>query len=152
MAIKDIRSNLISQFLGSEAAAANAQTPYDGVIDNAEYEMGVMFSIQITTAGTATSVTLVVQESDDPTFATFNTIVPGDENYIGAGVIDVTALSLIPTATPTVTIENRMVTCGIFSNLRYLRAAVIDVGGATYVSEAFAIQAAENKPTEVPKP
>ncbi len=152
MAIKDIRSNLVSQFLGSEAAAADVTTPYDGVVDNAHYELGVMFSIQITTAGTATSATLVIQESDDPTFATSNTIIPGDENYIGTGVIDVTALSLVPTATASTTVENRMVTCGVFSNLRYLRAALLDVGGATYVSSAFAIQAAENKPTEPPKP
>lgn len=152
MAIKDIRSNLISQFLGSFTAAANAETAYAGVIDNAEYEMGVMFSVQVTTTGSATSATLVIQESDDPTFATSNTIVPSDENYIGTGVLDVTALSAVPTATTSLTTENRVVTCGIFSNLRYLRAAILDVGGATYVTSGFAIQASEYKPTEVPKP
>lgn len=151
MAVKDIRSNVISQFLGSETVLTDSTQPYDGVIDNAHYELGVMFSVQVTTAGTATSATLVIQESDDPTFATFNTIIPGDDNYIGTGVLDITALSLVPTATASTTTENRLVTCGVFSNLRYLRAAILDVAGATYVTSAFAIQAAENKPTEPPE-
>ncbi len=146
MAVKDIRSNLISQFMGSQAAAADATTPLSGVIDGADYELGVMFSVRVATAGTATSVTLVIQESDDRTFGTFSTISPGDDNYIGSGVIDVTTLTVVPDADPA-TIENRMLTAGVISNLRFLRPAIVDVGGATYVLEGYAVQKAEEMPT-----
>jgi len=153
MAIKDIRSNLITQFLGNENPTGSATTPFTGVVDNAAYELGVMFYVQVGTAQATTSSTMVVQQSDDPTFASFTTIVPGDENYIGIGLVDPSVLSLVPTATTSLTTENRIVTCGVFSNLRYLRLAILDVGGTDgYNMNAFAVSAAENKPTEPPKP
>jgi hypothetical protein len=148
MAVNDIRSNLISQFLGSVTVAADDTTELPGVIDGAEYELGVMFSVQVTTVGTATSVDLVIQESDDPTFATFDTIDSTSIKIIGTGSIDITALSIVPTATASLTTENRLVTVGVFSNLRYLRPAFVDVGGnGAGVASVFAVQKAEEMPT-----
>ncbi len=149
MAVKDIRSNLISQFMGSITVAAGATTAMAGVIDTADYELGMMATAQVTTVGTATSATLAWQESDAAA-GPFVTVTDTDR-IIGSGVIDVTALSIVPAATPTVTTENRMVTLGLISNLRYLQLAVVDVGGngATVVS-GFAQQMAEMKPVAEP--
>lgn len=152
MAIQDIRSNLISQFLGSEAPIGDSTTPFDGVVDNAHYELGVMFSVQIQTAEGAPSVTnLVIQESEDPTFATFDTIDSTSEKYIGTGLLDFSALSAVPTATVSATVENRLVTIGVFSNRRYLRLAMVNVGGNdSGLAFGLAVQKAELVATEEP--
>lgn len=147
MSVKDLRSNLIAQFLGSQGVVPNTTTAFSGVVDNANYEMGVMFFCKVATLGAATSVDLVVQESDDPTFATFSTIDSTSDKMIGTGSLDVTAATAVPTASAVSTVENRMVTLGVFSNKRYLRLAIVDVGGSLYVLEGYATQAAENLPT-----
>lgn len=154
MAIKDIRSDLIAQLLGEENPISNTTTPFDGVVDNANYELGIMFMVEIQTAeGVASVTTLAIQSSDDPAFGSFDTIVPGDDNFIGIGLLDFSTLSAVPTATASTTVENRLVTVGVFSNKRYLRLAMVNVGGNdSGLAFAFAVSAAENKPTEPAKP
>ena len=155
MAVRDLRSNQIAQFLGSITVGADTTTNFTGIIDNAEYELGVMFSIQVTTLDAASpGITVVVEESDDPTFTTTDTITPTPaddlDKFIGSGgPIDVTAVTPSPTINPTV--EARMFTFGVWSNKRYLRPAVVDVGGAgNAVLACFANQAAENLPVVEP--
>lgn len=152
MAVQDIRSNLISQLMGNKVVVADTvASPFNGIIDTAVFELGVMFFIRVDSAGTSTSVTLVVQSSDDPAFGTFDIIAPGDENYIGSGLISDPITGVVTlTADATAILENRMVTAGVIANKRYLRPAITDVGGAGYILECFAIQKAEDMPVAEP--
>lgn len=146
MPVQDIRSNLIAQFMGSLTVAADTTTTAAGIIDTALFELGLMFSVQVTAIGTpAGTATLIIEASDDPTFATgVTTFTPADDEYIGTGI-----LTQVVTLVPTALLENRMVTAGIIASARYVRVAVLDAGGdgATVVS-VFATQKAEDMPTE----
>lgn len=149
MATQDIRSNLIAQLMGAQSVAQDSTSPFGGIIDTAAYDQGVMFFIQVREAGTATSVTLVIESSDDPSFMTGVTLFgPGDENFIGNGLVSVGTTVPITDDANANLFENRMVTAGLIASKRYLRPAITDVNGLSYDLQCFAIQKAEDTPTE----
>lgn len=161
MAVQDIRSDEIAQFVGSVANQGNGTALFTGVVDGADYELGVMFSIQVTSIDATAVVTLNIQASDYADFSqNVTTYTPADDEFIGSGIVDVTAVTAVPTATgdPDSTpdtrtrVENRMTTVGLIANPRYMRVQAVITGatGATTSLSCFAAQKAEVMPVAEP--
>ncbi len=156
MAVQDIRSNLISQFLGSVTPTNNnvitfLETAPDGVIDTAAFELGVMFSVRAVSlsSGSPTSVTLLLQETDNEDATSDFTTITNTDALIGTGLIT-NATTLVPDGdnTDLVIKEARMATLGVISNKRFLQVGIAQDGGtADGVFEVYAIQKAEIMPT-----
>lgn len=116
MAVKDIRSQLLQILSGIVAVVADGTT--DGeIIDTADNELGLMFSVNISNF-TDGVYDLILRESDDAGFAS-SSIISGDK-LIG----DITGLSAATAA------GAPMPTVGVISNLRYVRA-VVQASGVT---------------------
>ncbi len=157
MAVQDIRSNLISQFMGALTTVNDSSSILSpGVIDTAAYELGVMFSFQLTADVGDGNNTAVIQESDLPT--TGFTPITNTDQLIGSGILRTTPTSPVAAATGTGTIadpfvitENRFDTLGVISNKRFLKISITNLAGtdtATY--DIFVIQKAEDMPTVEP--
>lgn len=154
MAVQDIRSDLIAQFMGNVTTVNDgASTISAGVIDTAAYELGVMFSFQLTEAGDGTN-TAAIQESDLPT--TGFTAITDTEQLIGDGDLAITPVTAVPSVTgagtisdPFVAVENRLDTLGVIGNKRFLKIIINNVGGSDTATYAvFATQKAEDMPVE----
>lgn len=115
MATNDIRSDL-DQLNALTAAISSNTTTNGSIIDTADYDLGIMFGI-LATEHTDGTYTLVLEEDDDIGFGSA-TVVPAD--YLIGALPSVSAGSPSgPTPLGTV---------GVFSNKRYLRAAVVSTG------------------------
>jgi hypothetical protein len=117
MAVKDIRSDL-KQTLALLATIASNTTTAGAIIDTANFELGLMFAVQLS-AWTDGTYTLLLEESDadDMTGAV---AITGDK-LIG----DLPVLSAA-------TVEGAVLpTVGVISNLRYVRASLVSAGVTT---------------------
>ena len=153
MAVQDIRSNLIFQFVGGIITVNGGTALTAGVIDTAAYELGVMFSFQVLNFGDGAN-TATIQESDLPT--TGFTSITDAEQLIGTGNLITTPITPVPSVTgtgtvsdPFVAVEERMDTLGVIGNKRFLKVLITNVGGAdTTAYSVFATQKAEDMPTQ----
>lgn len=135
MAIQDIKSDLL--FLQSDYVVVAADGTSDGaIIDTADYELGLMFSLQLPVY-TDGSYELVIRESDDPAFAS-STVVP-----------DIKLIGKPDPLTAATADGSQLYTVGVFSNLRYVRAVLQASGVATGATAVVnCIQRAELMPVE----
>jgi len=133
MAVKDIRSN-VKQTLALLATITTDTTTAGSILDTADFELGLMFAVQIS-AYTDGTYTLLIEESDDSGMS---------------GAVAVTGDKLIGSL-PAVSAVNAagaaLDTVGVISNLRYVRASLVSTAttsGAT--TQVIATEVAENMP------
>lgn len=151
MATKDIRSNLkqVLAMVRQQIGTGDTTPVNGGIIDTAEFDLGLMFGIVVDTF-VAAGVTFDLQASDDPTFATgVTTYVDGDDELLGT-------LANLDAAANTAEVDDVsnfegagffMKTIGLFSNPRYVRIrAVSDSTGDVFVT-IVATQMGEVLPT-----
>lgn len=163
MAVQDIRSDLIAQFMGTLTNQGDGTGNFAGTLDGADYELGVEFFIHVTGIDATAVVTANVRTSDFADFSSnVTTLVPADEEFIGSGIVDVTVVTASPIAAGTPTsepgdgtrtrTESRMSTFGIIANPRYMEVDVVVTGaaGATMDLNCFAMQKAEDMPVATP--
>ena len=132
MAVKDIRSNLKQTLIIAEGLAANG-TATGTILDTADFELGLMFELTLTSHTTGT-FTLAIFESDAANMAG-ETAVTGDQ-LIGA----------LPVETAAVAVGSTLQTVGVISNKRYVRADVIGTDTSVGTVRVIATQKAENMP------
>lgn len=117
MAVKDIRSDL-KQTLALLAAISTNTTTAGSIIDTANFELGLMFAMQLS-AWTDGVYTLLLEESDDDGMA---------------GAVAITGDKLIGSlpALTAATVEGAVLeTVGVISNLRYVQASIVSTGVTT---------------------
>ena len=154
MAVQDIRSNLIAQQLGTLTDLPNATTPFAGLIDTANYDLGFMVLFDVT--GVDDAATVTIQFEDKEEIADSFVAITDTDQFIGTTVLAVATAaspltppipSVPPTISPT-TVENRLQTIGLIGSKRYVQVSlVVTGGGATADVVAYAIQKAEDMPT-----
>lgn len=136
MAVKDIRSNLKETVAFSEVISSDGvNNPANaGIIDTADFELGLMFSVAIPVYGDG-NYTLLLEESSDS---------------LMAGAVAITGDKLIGTlpVLSAVTAEGATLeTVGVISNLRYVRASITSASSTTATTVVVtATQKAENMP------
>lgn len=133
MAVKDIRSN-VKQTVALTAVITTDTTTNGAILDTADFELGLMFGLDIT-AFTDGTYTLALQESDDSGMA---------------GAVAITGDKLIgtlPVATAATAQGADLGTVGVISNLRFVRAQIVSAGTTTgATANVIATQVAENMP------
>lgn len=132
MAVKDIRSNLQQTLIIAEALAANG-TATGIILDTADFELGLMFELTVTSHTTGT-FTLAIFESDAANMA-------GETPVIGDKLI-----GTLPVETAVVAVGAVLQTVGVISNKRYVRADVIGTDTSVGTMRVIATQKAENMP------
>lgn len=141
MAINDIRSNLKVN-LALASVAISSDTTTTGVsIDTSQFELGLMFAVDIS-AYTDGTFTLSIETADDTGFSVNLTeIKTGDDNFLeGADGVALTAVTAV---------GDKVLTVGAFGNRKFARIKIVSTGtssGATL--SARVIQAAENSPVD----
>lgn len=138
MAVKDIASNLESTVAFSGVFVANDTLP-GAVIDTANFELGLMFALNLVVYATG-DYTVELYESDVDTITAAGSgtqIVNGSDKLIGS----------LPTAIDTVDAEGDILPkFGVISNLRFVRVDVIGADTADATVSMVATQKAENMP------
>ena len=138
MAVKDIASNLESTVAFSNVFSGNGTVP-GAVIDTADFELGLMFALNIVVFSGG-NFTVELYESDVDTITAAGTgtqIVNGSDKLIGS----------LPTAITGVDAEGDILPkFGVISNLRFVRVDVIGAGSADGTVSMVATQKAENMP------
>ncbi len=132
MAVKDIRSNL-QQILAIAGTLAANGTMTGAILDTANFELGLMFELTVTSHTTGT-FTLAIFESDDSGMSG-ETAVTGDQ-LIGTLPVEVAVVSQ----------GDVLQTVGVISNKRYVRADVIGTDTSVGIARVVATQKAENMP------
>lgn len=132
MAVKDIRSNL-KEIVAFSAVINSDVTTNGAILDTADFELGLMFSVAITVFGVG-SYTLLLEESDDSGMSGAVAIT-GDKLI---GTLPVLGAATAQGAT--------LETVGVISNLRYVRASIVSVTSTTTTVVVTATQKAENMP------
>ena len=132
MAVKDIRSNL-KQTLVQNAVIATDTTTAGAILDTADFELGLMFGLQVSkyTLGT---LTLLIEESEDSGMS--GAVAVTGDKLIGA----------LPVATAVTAEGGTIGTVGAISNLRYVRASVVSTDSADATVQVVATEMAENMP------
>ncbi|MEE9223039.1 MAG: hypothetical protein V3V40_06240 [Nitrosomonadaceae bacterium] len=133
MAVKDIRSNLL-QLVALVRTIASIGTITGAIIDTANFELGLMFSVNVTTFGAGETITLILEESDDSGMSGA-TVISGDQ-LIGA----------LPVLTAVVAEGATLETVGVISNKRFVRASISTVTTNSSTIVVAATQKAENMP------
>ena len=134
MAVKDIRSNL------QERLAFFVDITGDGAnngfaLDTADFELGLMFSVAVTSFGAGT-FTLKFEQASDSGFTVDVSDITGDQ-----------LIGTIPTITATNLSGDILQTVGVISNLRFVRAVVTASGASgNTIVVVTATQKAENMP------
>jgi len=134
MAVKDIRSN-VKQTVALTAIISSDTTTNGAVLDTADFELGLMFALDIT-AFTDGSYTLLLEEDDVIGFGS-SSVISGDQLI---GSLPVVAAASVEGAD--------LLTVGVISNKKFVRASIVSTGttsGAT--ANVIATQVAENMPT-----
>lgn len=136
MAIKDIRSNLLSR-LAFRAIITTDTTTTGAIIDTADFDGGVMFTFLSSVYGAGT-YTPLVEESDDSGMSGATAVA--DANLIGteAGA----ALSTAITASGAV-----LNTIGVYGAKRYLRLSIVSASATTTTIVAIATGVPEVQPS-----
>ncbi len=132
MAVNDIRSNL-QQILAVAGTLAANGTMTGAILDTANFELGLMFELTVTSHTTGT-FTLAIFESDDSGMSG-ETAVTGDQ-LIGTLPVEVAVVSQ----------GDVLQTVGVISNKRYVRADVIGTDTSVGIARVIATQKAENMP------
>lgn len=138
MAVNDIRSNL-KQTVAVTQAVTTSTTDINGTpIDTANYELGLMFSLSVPVLSAGTlAVELFESDTELTTVNTGTPILNGSEKLIGT-------LPTAAAATPTGEGDD-LLTVGVISNLRYVRAQVVTTA-STGTFTVLATQKAEVMP------
>ncbi len=132
MAVNDIRSNLLETVATAGALAANG-TVTGSVIDTADFELGLMFSLNVSAFTTGT-FTLALFEAD---------------NVAMTGAVAITGDKLIgtlPVAIAASAEGSDLGTVGVISNLQFVRADVVGTDTSVGTISVIATQKAENMP------
>lgn len=132
MAVNDIRSNLKQTLAIAEALVANG-TATGTILDTADFELGLMFELTVTSHTTGT-FTLAIFESDAANMAG-ETAVTGDQ-----------LIGTLPVETAVVSVGDTLQTVGVISNKRYIRADVIGTDTSVGTVRCIATQKAELMP------
>lgn len=151
MPVKDIRSNLkaVLAMVRQQIGTGDTTAVNGGIIDTAEYELGIMFAVSVDTF-VAAGVTFDIQASDDPTFATgVTTYVDGDLELLG------TLANLAPTVDTSEVddVSNFeeagffLKTIGLISNPRYVRIRAVSDGTGDAFVTVVALEKGEVLPT-----
>lgn len=120
MAIKDIRSNLLSKSAFATAAISTDTTTNGTIIDTADYDAGVMFEV-FCTAYTDGTYTPLIEEGDDSGLSDASAVA--DANLIGTE-----AGAALSAATVGGGVLN---TIGVFGTKRYLRLSFVSTSTST---------------------
>ena len=132
MAVKDIRSNL-KEIIAFSATISSATDTTGSIIDTADFELGLMFSM-LTTTFAANVLTLSFEESDA-------------DDMAGATVISGDQLIGIPPVISAATVAgDTLQTVGIISNKRYVRPTINSTTTGSCQTVVIATQKAENMP------
>lgn len=117
MAVKDIVTKL-QENVALTAAVTSNTTTVGAILDTADFELGLMFTLYVAdfTDGT---YTLLLEESDDSGMAGAVTI-PTDK-----------LIGLLPAASAASASGSILGKVGVFSNLRFVRASVVSTGVTT---------------------
>ena len=135
MSVKDIKSQLQSNVAFIEEVTSDTTTN-GAIIDNADYDLGIMFIVQAV-AYTDGTYNFAIEESDDSAMAGA-TVVPTDK-IIG----DITSLEIDAANTS----GELLGSVGVFSNKRYLRMNVVSTGVTTGATiSAVVVQSGEIVP------
>jgi len=132
MAVNDIRSNL-QQILAAAGTLAANGTVTGAILDTANFELGLMFELTVTSHTTGT-FTLAIFESDDSGMSG-ETAVTGDQ-----------LIGTLPVEVAVVSVGDVLQTVGVISNKRYVRADVIGTDTSVGITRVVATQKAENMP------
>lgn len=133
MAVKDIRSNL-KQSVALTAIIATNTTTNGAVIDTADFELGLMYALDIT-AFTDGTYTLLLEEDDLLAFSSPSTI-SGDQ-----------LIGTLPVASAATTQGSDLGTVGVISNKQFVRASIVSAGTSTgATANVIVTQKAENMP------
>lgn len=152
MAVQDIRSNLIAQFMGALTTIGDGTAVFLGEIDTAKYELGVMFAFSIFDDDTTAVVTVNFQDKEeladdyvDISFENPNFL----DQIIGTNILNVKNAAV--TTIVTTTSENRIQTIGLISSKRFVRVQLIVTGSDdTSAVTCYVTQMAEDMPTAEP--
>lgn len=133
MAVKDIRSNLL-EIVALVRTIASIGTITGAILDTADFELGLMFSVNVTTFGAGETVTLILEESDDSGMSGA-TVISGDQ-----------LIGTLPVLTAVVAEGATLETVGVISNKRFVRASISTVTTNSSTIVVTATQKAENMP------
>lgn len=117
MALADIRSNLI-EIVAFNSPITSDTTTTSSFIDTAEFELGLMFSVNLSEFNAGT-FTLQLLESDD-TIIGNATVISGDQ-LIGP----------LPVLTAVTANTTALQTVGVISNKRYVWARIVSTGSTS---------------------
>ncbi len=136
MAVNDIRSNLLSR-LAFKAIITTDTTTQGAIIDTADLDGGVMYTLLTTVYGAGT-YTPVLNESDDSGMSGSNVVAAA--NMIGT--VAGAALGTAVTASGAV-----LNSFGCFGTKRYLRLDIVSATATTTTVVAIVTGAPEVKPS-----
>ena len=135
MSVKDIKSQLQSN-LAMNATIATNTTTSGSIIDNANFDLGIMFVVQCSgyTDGT---YKFTIEEGNEANLSDA-TVVPSNKLIGNLANLDITALSATGALLQSV---------GVFSNKRYLRINAVSTGVTTGATiNAVVVQSGEVVP------
>lgn len=150
MATNDIRSDLKQVLaMSRQQIGTGDTTPVNGgVIDGSDFELGIMFSVNIDTF-VAAGVSFDLQASDDPTFATgVTTYTDSDDEIIGS-LANLNATVNTSQVDDVANFEAAgffLKTVGLFSNPRYIRIRAVSDGVGDAFVTVIATQMGEVRP------
>lgn len=133
MAVNDIRSNLL-ETVALTRTIATVGTITGAIIDTADFELGLMFSVDVTTFGSGETITLILEESDFDDMAS-PSVISGDK-----------LIGTLPVLTAVIAEGATLETVGVISNKRYVRASISTVTTNSSTIVVTATQKAENMP------
>jgi hypothetical protein len=135
MSVKDIKSQLQSNVAFFGTIASNTTTN-GSIIDNANYDLGIMFVVQCTNYTDGT-YSFTIDEGDDASLSDATT-VPAEKIIGNLSSLDISAANVAGDSLNSV---------GVFSNKRYLRLNVVSTGTTTGATiNAIVEQSAEVVP------
>ena len=123
MAINDISNNLKQTQAILPTVFDNTGSVVGAILDTAEFELGLMFAVHVSSYVNGT-YTLLLEESDDSGMSG-SAVITGDK-LIGA----------LPAEAAAIASGGSLPTVGVISNLRYVRATIVTtsyVSGTTIV-------------------
>ena len=135
MAVKDIRSNLQQLVALIVTSITGDGNSVGAIIDTANFELGLMFSVEVSTYVNGT-YTLLLEESSDSGMS---------------GAVAITGDKLIgtlPAEVAAVASGGILPTVGVISNLRFVRATIVTTNhtSGTSIVGVTCTQKAENMP------
>ncbi len=133
MAVKDIRSNL-QEIVAFNQIISSITTTNGVVIDTADFELGLMFSLAATLL-TGGDFTLQLQQASNLAFDEDVSLITGDQLIGTLPVIDAASVE-----------GDVLETVGVISNLRFVRANIVSTTTDTSTIVVIATQKAENMP------